>query len=59
MKYIATISFAGNLCMTLGEVRELPATSPVVKDLLKAGYLVKAPSAKGKEVSNGKDSKGQ
>lgn len=58
MKYIATISFAGNLCMALGEVRDLPATSPVVKDLLKAGYLVKAPSTKSKGVRNGKDSEG-
>ena len=57
MKYIATISFAGSLCMTLGEVRDLPATSPVVKDLLKAGYLVKAPSTS-KGVRNGKDSEG-
>lgn len=39
MIYKATISFAGAISMMMGERRELDAGSPIVEDLLKAGYI--------------------
>lgn len=38
MLYKATISFAGKISMTQGEIRDI-SDSPVVKDLIKAGYI--------------------
>lgn len=38
MLYKATISFAGKISMTQGEIRDI-SDSPVVKDLTKAGYI--------------------
>lgn len=39
MKYKATISFVGSLCMAMGERVELSPDSPITKDLLNAGYI--------------------
>ena len=38
MLYKALVSFAGNVSMTVGEVKEITDSS-IVKDLLKAGYI--------------------
>lgn len=59
MKYKAKISFAGSLCMTVGEVRELAASAPVTKDLLQAGYIEPVKTARGKGArANGEDTEG-
>lgn len=39
MLYKATVSFSGMISMTGGEVREI-SDSSLVKDLLKAGYII-------------------
>lgn len=39
MLYKATVSFSGVISMTGGEIREM-SDSPLVNDLLKAGYII-------------------
>ena len=43
MKYKATVSFAGQVCMAAGEVQELPVE--IAAPLLSCGYLVEEKTA--------------
>ena len=57
MKYKATVCFGGSVSMAQGEVREINNPN-IVKDLLKAGYIVECkPADKGNAKTN-KDKKG-
>ena len=47
MKYEATVSFAGEICMMKGEVRELK--SSLAKPLIECGYLKPIRKAGGNE----------
>lgn len=59
MNYKATISFAGQVCMAAGEMRDLP--DEIATPLLRCGYLtpVAEKSEKGKDPAEGKDQAGQ
>lgn len=48
MKYKALISFSGKVKMSMGEEREL-TDKEVIKDLLKAGYIIEMKETKPKK----------
>lgn len=57
MKYEATVSFVGEICMMKGEVREL--NSSLAKPLVHCGYLEpvrKAVKNESKQIGSGDDS---
>jgi hypothetical protein len=54
MLYKATISFAGKISMTQGEIRDI-SDSPVVKDLIKAGYIEKVEKTGKKKTAKKED----
>lgn len=39
MRVKAVVGFAGQVCAASGEVLDLPDSSPVLADLLRAGYV--------------------
>lgn len=49
MLYRALVSFSGVVSMTMGEIGEISDPS-IVKDLLKAGYIVEVPQEDQKVV---------
>lgn len=53
--YKALTSFSGMITMAEGEVREIPDLA-IVKDLLKAGYIVKVEDNKTRRRKRGEDS---
>lgn len=57
MKYKALISFSGSVSMALGETREI-VDENIVKDLLKAGYIMELKETKIKKVEETKAKKG-
>lgn len=54
--YKALVSFSGLISMAMGEVRDIPDKS-VVKDLLKAGYIMELKADKPKGEPEVKTSK--
>ncbi len=53
MKYKALVSFSGLVSMTMDEVREISDQS-IVKDLLKAGYIMEMKAEEQKKTRSRK-----
>lgn len=58
MKYRATVSFSGHISMGVGEVREI-SDEYLIKDLLRAGYIVEAEGENKPKKDVPKKSKGK